>query len=185
MDHKAISLAHSRADALLESWSAIDARLCGVKSTVSGHFNEVDAKIQRERARISDTFATLSGECSAILEEKRQAAVGTIDVLSENLRTAFDGFSRISRDVEEKTAALSAIYAKARGPGPQSQRRAAAKRAREILAYLEAYYAPLRNATLPSLEVEAAEEFRPVVSMGSSMKSFSEHLKDYATFVKN
>lgn len=184
VDHKSALVAHNKADALLDSWASIDARLSTVKSVVSGHFNDLDAKIQGERERIADTFAALAGECSAILEEKRRAAVGTVDTLSGNLRAAFDGFSRISRDVEEKTAALSALCAKAKAPGvPRGERRAAAKRAREILAYLEAYYAPLRNATPPSLEVEAAEEFRPVVSVGSSMKDFSEHLKDYATLV--
>lgn len=148
--------------------------------------NALDAQIQNEKERISDTFIALSSECSAVLEEKRKTAMGTIDSLSKNLHSAFGGIARISRDVEEKTAALSALYAKATADGPRSQKRAAAKRVREILEYLDACYAPLLDAPLPELgQEDVTQTFRPVVSVGSSVKSFNEHVKDYASLVDN
>lgn len=183
MDQKYATATHGKVEALLDSWNLVSTRLNIISSTISSRSDTLDAQVQSERTRISDTFTTLSAECSEILEERRQTAVGTIESLSKNLRAAFEGFARISHDVEEKTATLSAIIAKASANGPRSQRRAAAKRAREILKYLDACYAPLLGAQLPDVSADMISEFRPIVSVGSSIKSFGEHVKDYATLI--
>lgn len=176
-------------DTLLDSWSSIKDSLCAVSEVLSSRVEGLDSRLQEARTEIADTFATLTGEFSAIIEAKRSKAIDVVNTLEKNLRSAFAELSHITRDVEEKTAALAAFYAKARDVRcPRGQRRVAAKKARETLRYLEVCYEPLLRTPLPSLSSDeaalAVSSFQPVVSLGASLKNFSEHIKEYASLVE-